>query len=72
MRGVAFEFRHQRPEASWQRRWDWAIVAGSFIPAFLWGVAFANIVRGVPIDADKNFQAPSSPSSTRWESWAAS
>jgi len=56
VRGVAFEFRHQRSELSWQRRWDMAIVVGSFVPAFLWGVAFANIARGVPIDADKNFQ----------------
>ncbi|MCA1983011.1 cytochrome d ubiquinol oxidase subunit II [Nocardioides nematodiphilus] len=56
VRGVAFEFRHQRSDVTWQRRWDMAIVVGSFVPAFLWGVAFANIARGVPIDADKNFQ----------------
>lgn len=52
VRGVAFEFRHKRSEASWQANWDRAIVFGSLVPAFLWGVAFANIVRGVPIDAD--------------------
>jgi len=56
VRGVAFEFRHQRSDPSWQRWWDRAIVIGSFVPALLWGVAFANIVRGVPIDAEKNFQ----------------
>ena len=28
---------------------------GSFLPAFLWGVAFANFVRGVPIDASQNY-----------------
>jgi len=56
VRGVAFEFRHQRSDKSWQAWWDRAIVVGSFVPALLWGVAFANIVRGVPIDADKNFQ----------------
>src|SRR3954470_4868426 len=53
VRGVAFEYRHQRPGASWHSWWDRAIVVGSYVPAFLWGVAFANIVRGVPIDADK-------------------
>ncbi|MFY1682623.1 cytochrome d ubiquinol oxidase subunit II [Micromonospora sp. WMMD730] len=51
-RGVAFEYRHKRPEASWKRRWDHAIFWGSAIPALLWGVAFANIFRGVPLDAD--------------------
>ena len=35
--------------------WDWALTAGSFIPARLWGVAIANLVRGVPIDAHMNY-----------------
>lgn len=55
VRGVAFEYRHQRPEAAWHSWWDRAIIVGSYVPAFLWGVAFANIVRGVPIDENKEF-----------------
>lgn len=55
VRGLAFEYRHQRPEAAWHSWWDRAIIVGSYVPAFLWGVAFANIVRGVPIDQDKEF-----------------
>lgn len=55
VRGVAFEFRGKRPEASWRLRWDAAIFAGSLLPAILWGVAFANIVAGVPIDANHEF-----------------
>ncbi|SIM71739.1 cytochrome d ubiquinol oxidase subunit II [Micromonospora cremea] len=54
-RGVAFEYRHKRPEVSWKRRWDAAIVIGSLLPAFLWGVAFANILRGVPLDAEHEY-----------------
>jgi len=54
-RGVSFEYRHQRPEAAWKRRFDAMIVIGSAVPAFLWGVAFANIVQGVPLDADHNY-----------------
>ncbi|SCL36397.1 cytochrome bd-I ubiquinol oxidase subunit 2 apoprotein [Micromonospora nigra] len=54
-RGVAFEYRHKRPEATWKRRWDTAIVVGSLLPAILWGVAFANILRGVPLDADHEY-----------------
>lgn len=50
IRGVAFEYRGKRTETEWRRNWDWAIIVGSFLPALLWGVAFANIVRGVPID----------------------
>jgi cytochrome d ubiquinol oxidase subunit II len=55
VRGLAFEYRHQRPEVAWQARWDLALIVGSFVPALLWGVAFANIVRGVPLDADHEF-----------------
>jgi len=55
VRGVAFEFRHQRPGITWAGWWDRAVIVGSFVPALLWGVAFANLVRGVPIDADKNY-----------------
>lgn len=55
LRGVSFEYRHQRPEAAWKKRFDTMIVVGSAVPAFLWGVAFANIVQGVPLDADHNY-----------------
>jgi cytochrome d ubiquinol oxidase subunit II len=49
VRGVAFEFRGKRDDRAWRARWDACIVFGSAVPAFLWGVAFANIVRGVEI-----------------------
>ncbi|MFZ4895717.1 cytochrome d ubiquinol oxidase subunit II [Plantibacter sp. Mn2098] len=55
IRGVSFEYRHQRPESSWKKRFDLFIIVGSAVPSFLWGVAFANIVQGVPLDAGHNF-----------------
>jgi cytochrome bd ubiquinol oxidase subunit II len=54
-RGVAFEYRSKRQDSKWRRAWDWAIFAGSAIPAVLWGVAFANIVGGVPINQHGDF-----------------
>lgn len=54
-RGVSFEYRHQRPESRWKAWFDGMIVVGSALPALLWGVAFANIVQGVPLDADHNY-----------------
>ncbi|MCM3502882.1 cytochrome d ubiquinol oxidase subunit II [Microbacterium sp. P26] len=54
-RGVSFEYRHQRESATWKRSFDRMIVIGSAVPAFLWGVAFANIVQGVPLDADHEY-----------------
>lgn len=55
IRAVAFEFRGKRTDVTWRRNWDIAIIVGSALPALLWGVALANIVGGVPIDADKEY-----------------
>ncbi|MFI6285623.1 cytochrome d ubiquinol oxidase subunit II [Streptomyces sp. NPDC051018] len=55
VRGVSFEYRHKREEERWQTNWEHAIFWSSLIPAFLWGVAFGNIVRGVKINADKEY-----------------
>ncbi|KOX36635.1 cytochrome d ubiquinol oxidase subunit II [Streptomyces ardesiacus] len=55
VRGVAFEYRVKRPEEKWQRNWETAIFWTSLIPAFLWGVAFGNIVHGVEIDRNLEY-----------------
>lgn len=52
LRGVAFEYRGKRDSAAWRLWWDRAIFFGSTAPALLWGITFANVVRGVPMDAD--------------------
>ena len=55
VRGLAFEYRAKHDSDQWRARWDAAIIVGSVVPALLWGVAFANILRGVPIDADREY-----------------
>lgn len=55
LRGVAFEFRGKIDSVRWRRNWDRVIVGSSAVPALLWGVAFANIVAGVPLDARHEF-----------------
>jgi cytochrome d ubiquinol oxidase subunit II len=55
VRGVGFEFRSKDKHPAWRSLWDWMIFTGSFVPALLWGVAFANILRGVPIDANMHY-----------------
>ncbi|GAA4602665.1 cytochrome d ubiquinol oxidase subunit II [Actinoplanes octamycinicus] len=55
VRGVAFEYRGKRDGVAWRKRWDLAIFVGSLVPAILWGVAFGNILRGVPIDAQHEY-----------------
>jgi cytochrome d ubiquinol oxidase subunit II len=54
-RGVAFEFRSKDKSPRWRKTWDWAIFAGSALPALLWGVALTSLWQGVPIDASMNY-----------------
>jgi cytochrome d ubiquinol oxidase subunit II len=56
VRGVAFEFRGKVDSPAWRKIWDTCLFIGSILPAILFGVAFANIFRGIPIDADGVYQ----------------
>ncbi len=51
-RAAAFEFRNKMHSDGWRRFWDICLVLGNFLPALLLGLAFANLFRGIPIDAD--------------------
>ncbi|MEG0112629.1 MAG: cytochrome d ubiquinol oxidase subunit II, partial [Comamonas sp.] len=48
LRPVAFKYRSKNESPAWRSRWDWALFAGSFIPALICGVAMGNVLQGVP------------------------
>lgn len=52
VRGVSFEFRGKIDNATWKGTWDKAIIVSSFLPALLFGVAFGNIFKGIPMRND--------------------
>jgi cytochrome d ubiquinol oxidase subunit II len=52
LRGVSFEFRGQVESPAWKRVWDGCIFIGSFAPALFFGVIFANIFKGIPVDGN--------------------
>lgn len=56
LRGVSFEFRGKVDSPGWRRLWDTCIFVGSIAPALLFGVAFANIFKGLPLDENHLFQ----------------
>jgi cytochrome d ubiquinol oxidase subunit II len=56
LRGVSFEFRGKVESTVWKKFWDTCHFWGSALPALLFGVAFANIFRGIPIDQNGIFQ----------------
>ncbi len=49
-RAVAMEFRGRVDSPRWRRAWDWAFGIGSLVPALLLGIAYGNILQGVPIE----------------------
>lgn len=52
MRAVSFEFRNKVDSPGWRKLWDVFQFLGNFVPALLFGVAFANLFMGIPIDKD--------------------
>ena len=48
VRPVAFKYRSKRESTSWRSAWDWALFAGGFVPALIFGVAVGNVLQGVP------------------------
>lgn len=57
LRAVAIEFRSKRPGLGWRKMWDFIFFLASLCIALLLGVAFGNVLMGVPIDAQGNIQA---------------
>jgi cytochrome bd ubiquinol oxidase subunit II len=51
VRGVSFEFRGKVESQRWKSAWDRALLVSSFLPSLLFGVAFGNIFKGLPMDA---------------------
>jgi cytochrome d ubiquinol oxidase subunit II len=56
LRIVSIEWRGKVNDPKWRSWADIGIAVGSWLPAILWGVAFAILVRGLPVDADKQVQ----------------
>jgi len=55
LRGVAFEFRSKYEGSKWRQNWDYIIFGSSSLLSVLWGVTFANLIKGVPIDNSMNY-----------------
>ncbi len=55
VRAVAIEYRGKIDTDVWRKRWDWVIIGSAWLPSILWGVAFANLVRGVNLDENHQY-----------------
>jgi cytochrome d ubiquinol oxidase subunit II len=52
LRPVGFKFRSKLPSTSWRNFWDGALFVGGLVPALVYGVAFGNVLQGVPFTFD--------------------
>lgn len=57
LRPVAFDYRSKVPAEKWRNSWDWALFVGSFIPPIIFGVAFGNMLQGVPFHFDETLRS---------------
>jgi cytochrome d ubiquinol oxidase subunit II len=55
VRVLSFEWRGKGESPRWRSVWTWANCLGSFGASFVWGVALANLVNGVPLDSNGDF-----------------
>ena len=55
VRVVSFEWREKSDDPRWRTAWRWANTVGSVGASFIWGVALANLVHGVPLNSSRDF-----------------
>ena len=51
-RPVGFKYRNKLKDARWRTAWDWGLFIGGFVPALVFGIAFGNLLQGVPFHFD--------------------
>ena len=52
-RPVGFDYRSKIEHPTWRKTWDWGLFAGGAVPALVFGVAFGNLLLGVPFQYDE-------------------
>jgi len=57
LRPVGFKYRNKRPDEKWRRNWDRGLFVGAFVPSLVFGVAFGNLLQGVPFHFDDDLRS---------------
>lgn len=56
LRPVGFDYRSKLADARWRSFWDWGLFTGGLVPPLIFGVAFGNLLRGVPFHYDESMR----------------
>lgn len=57
LRPVGFDYRSKLPDPRWRNTWDWGIFVAAAFPALLFGVAFGNLLQGIPFHFDNDLRS---------------
>ncbi|HBY37919.1 cytochrome d ubiquinol oxidase subunit II [Marisediminitalea aggregata] len=57
MRPLGFDFRSKLPDKRWRSSWDWALFVSGVVPSLIFGVAFGNLLLGVPFELEPTLKA---------------
>lgn len=52
LRPVGFDYRSKLADPRWRNAWDWGLFTGGFVPPLIFGIAFGNLLQGVPFHYD--------------------
>jgi cytochrome d ubiquinol oxidase subunit II len=52
-RPVGFDYRSKLTDRKWRTAWDWGLFVGGAVPALVFGIAFGNLLQGVPFHLDE-------------------
>jgi cytochrome bd ubiquinol oxidase subunit II len=56
LRPVGFDYRSKMQDRRWRNAWDWGIFVGGIVPILVFGVAFGNLLQGVPFHFDSDLR----------------
>jgi len=56
LRPVGFDYRGKVADPRWRNAWDWGLFAGGFVPPLIFGIAFGNLLQGVPFHYDSTMR----------------
>ncbi|MCX7108357.1 MAG: cytochrome d ubiquinol oxidase subunit II [Methylococcales bacterium] len=56
LRPIGFDYRSKLPSQQWRSNWDIALFVGGLVPALIFGVAFGNLLKGVPFHFDNDMR----------------
>jgi len=56
LRPIGFDYRSKLANSTWRNSWDWALFVGGFVPSLIFGVAFGNLLLGVPFQLDDDMR----------------